>query len=364
MPWQSLAGWVLLALATIAIALSFISNIQSSLWWIRLWDFPRLIILTASAAILIGLIFVPAPGRWVAILGLAAAMAYQAWHIFPYTPLVPVEAETLADGGDPDDARCVSLLSLNVLQDNRDYRRTLDLIAETQPELLLLMETDQAWLEAMEPALSQYRHRFEAPLSNKYGMIFATMLPVESGHILNLADEGTPSVHAILRNRAGQRFRVAALHPRPPLPGSDTDARDAELVMAAHFVRRSNLPAIVLGDFNDVGWSHTSRLARRVGEYVDPRIGRGFFATFPASWPAFRWPLDHLFFTEEFALGAMEVGRNVGSDHLPVLATICLSPIEGEALNQPEQADREDIEESQEIVAEYRESEIADTGAD
>ena len=55
------------------------------------------------------------------------------------------------------------------------------------------------------------------------------------------------TVHAERR-----RLRIAALHPRPPLPGDNTQVRDAKLIIAARLVRSSELPEVVLGDFKDM----------------------------------------------------------------------------------------------------------------
>ncbi|MEM8696609.1 MAG: endonuclease/exonuclease/phosphatase family protein [Pseudomonadota bacterium] len=351
-------SWLLAILVGAVILVTLLSAIESNRWWIRVWDFPRFAIFTTGALLFVILFFVQAPGRIALLPLLGIALAFQLWNIFPYTPFAVKQAEQAQLTGNERERHCITILSINVYMHNRDYDRTLALIDEVRPDILLLMETDNRWLTAMEPALERYAHRFQAPLQNEYGKILATNLDIESGRIINLTDPGTPSVHAIFRTHGGRRFRLAAVHPRPPLPGDDTEARDAELIIAARLVRRSELPAVVIGDFNDVGWSHTSRVARRIGGYVDPRIGRGFYATFPAYWPAFRWPLDHVFFTEEFALVDMRIEGSVGSDHLPVYAEICLSPELGEALNEPAAPDSGDFEQMEDTIATYREDEI------
>ncbi|WP_298021726.1 endonuclease/exonuclease/phosphatase family protein [uncultured Parasphingopyxis sp.] len=361
------AGIVALWLVAIAVILvTLASAIPSSQWWFRIWDFPRLFVMTIGGLVLIGLFFCRFRFRWPLAAALAVAIAYQAGHIYPYTILSPVEAEMVEVDAATREGHCFTAFSLNVLQDNRDYRRSIDAIEEADADLLLLMETDSNWLNAVQPTLARYPHRFEAPLSNRYGMALATRLDVETAEILNLAEPRTPSVHAVMRTPAGRRFRLAALHPRPPHPGQDTEERDAEIAIAAMMTRDAGLPAFTLGDFNDVGWSETSQLFRRIGRYVDPRIGRGFYATFPASLPGFRWPLDHVFFTEEFAIRSLSVGDPVGSDHLPVHTEVCLIPSTGRANNRPEQAEADDEDDLQETLRAYHEDEVVErrTGPD
>jgi hypothetical protein len=85
-------------------------------------------------------------------------------------------------------------------------------------------------------------------------------------------------------------------------------------------------PAIVAGNLNDVAWSHVRRLFRRLGDMLDPRIGRGLYATLNARRPLLRWPLDHIFFTGEFRLVRLERMGFIGSDHFPILVELSYEP--------------------------------------
>jgi hypothetical protein len=106
-----------------------------------------------------------------------------------------------------------------------------------------------------------------------------------------------------------------------------------------------------MGDFNDVAWSRTSQMFKRIGGYLDPRIGRGLYATFPANLPFLRWPLDHLFMSPDFTLVDMKVLENVGSDHLPVIAKVCLAPQIANKINEePEEPDADDKQDMHEAI--------------
>jgi endonuclease/exonuclease/phosphatase (EEP) superfamily protein YafD len=356
--WLAAVIALIVFAAILVILAAIASAIPSNQWWIRAWDFPRLAVLCSGVLVFLALCFVRFRWRWALGSGLLAALAYQAGHIWPYTILANVEARSIDVTDAERQSHCFVALSLNVLQDNRDYDRTLALIERENPDILVLMETDTAWIEAMEPVLAGFPHRFEAPLSNKYGLVFASRLAVIEGRLANLAEQATPSFHGVLQTRAGKPFRLSALHPRPPHPGQDTEERDAEIAIAAMMTRDSGMPTFTLGDFNDVGWSETSQLFRRTGRYVDPRVGRGFYATFPASLPVFRWPIDHVFFTEEFGLYSLSVGDAVGSDHLPVRAEVCLVPEESQGLNNPERAEADDEGDLNEVMQAYREDQV------
>jgi endonuclease/exonuclease/phosphatase (EEP) superfamily protein YafD len=75
---------------------------------------------------------------------------------------------------------------------------------------------------------------------------------------------------------------------------------------------------IVAGDFNDVAWSHTTRLFKRLSGLHDPRIGRGLLNTYHARRPLLRYPLDHTFMSAGFAVHELRRVRAPGSDHFAV----------------------------------------------
>ena len=248
------------------------------------------------------------------------------------------------------------VFAFNVLQDNRDYAAALDLIRSEKPDILLLTETDAAWAEALEPVLREYPHRLDRPLSNTYGMMFASRFPLSDGSIQDLAKPDTPSVMATLKVD-GQDVRFIGIHPHPPRPGSDTDERDYELLKVGRILEQEQRAVLVLGDFNDVAWSNTSELFKMTARLLDPRIGRGSFATFPSNMIWLAWPLDHVFVSKHFLLKDMRVLRDVGSDHRAIVSDLCLDPARARALNDtPEKADSDDREDAQDISADYVEA--------
>lgn len=356
-----LAGlWFLRLFALLLIAGTLLSTADLNQWWIRIWDFPRVQILTAMVLAAIALWFIDRPWRpWLPVI-LAGLSAWQLYRVYPYTPIASTQVAK-ARPGEVDAGGCFSMLTLNVLQTNRDYQRTADLIRSIDPDVLLLTETDQAWADAMAPTMANYANRIDRPLGNTYGLMFATRLLMTDATIQDLAEPDTPSVFATLT--AGKRqFRMIGLHPRPPTPGQDTEERDAEIVFAARQSRNIGMPVLALGDFNDVAWSDTTSLFMDIGGFLDPRIGRGTYATFPADKTWLGWPLDHLFVTEEFLLESMSVGQEVGSDHRPVIAKLCLAPAPALRRNDnPDRPSADDERDAQEVMTDFRKDSAEDS---
>ncbi len=257
---------VLWCLAIAILAATFLPMWKTSLWWVRILDFPRLQIAILSGLVLVAALFLSGPSRLLIPALMLAACGYQLWRIRPYTAFHPVEMNLAPHA--PDEIR---VLSANVLMENARHDLLLKVVEAFDPDILLLMETDRTWMDAVEPVLARYSTVLREPRPDHYGMLFATRLAVDEARIIRLTTGDTPSVFAQLKGPDGTVFRFAGLHPRPPVPGQDTEERDAEIYYAARFAAKSGVPLIATGDFNDVAWSDTSQSFKHVGQYLDPQ---------------------------------------------------------------------------------------------
>jgi endonuclease/exonuclease/phosphatase (EEP) superfamily protein YafD len=142
------------------------------------------------------------------------------------------------------------------------------------------------------------------------------------------------------------------VHPAPPSPTENDESteRDAELLVVAKSVAGLDTPVIVAGDLNDVAWSTTTRLFRKISGLLDPRVGRGMFNTFHADFWFARWPLDHLFHSRHFTLSFIRRLPSYGSDHFPVLVELTYDRATG-ARQQGLRPDADDLELAQEKIA-------------
>lgn len=334
----------LLVFGVLGIVATLLPFIPTNEWWVRAFDFPRVLIATVIAVILFLFLFVRRRGLLdgaFCVLS-AAAIVYQLVRIAPYTPLMPLVVPTAADCGDDG----LRIVTANVLQTNRDSVGFLDIVRRASPDLLLVVETDGWWEEELRPIEEDYPFTVREPLDNTYGMLFYSKLDVSSAEIRHLVQDDIPSIRATITLRSGRTFQFYGVHPRPPNPDQDSDARDGELVLVAQEVADSERPSVVAGDLNDVAWSDTTELFEEVGGLRDPRKGRGLFSTFHADYFIFRWPLDHVFVTPSFQIRHMEVLSEFGSDHMPVQVDLCFVPSSDEQPEPPSESEREDAEEA------------------
>jgi endonuclease/exonuclease/phosphatase (EEP) superfamily protein YafD len=335
---------------------SLIPLIRSDYWFVRIFDYPR----SQKFWITLGVFsaFLPL-ANWSdthdkIFLGLLFLnIIYLLSQIWDYTPLATIQMKKNSGAG----AR-VRIFIANVFQDNRRFDLCCAMIREHDPDIILLVETDEEWLRKISFSLEEYPYQIKQPQDNTYGMVLYSRLEIVNHSVRFLVEKDIPSITADIRCADGKVFRLYCLHPMPPVPKeSETSTeRDAEILIVGKEARKCKKPVIVAGDLNDVAWSYTTNLFLKVSGLLDPRIGRGFFSTFHAHYRLFRWPLDHVFCSPHFYLFDLKRLPSIGSDHFPILIEVGLMPEEvKENQEEVKEANAGDLELADEKIEEAKE---------
>src|SRR5690606_20197408 len=173
-PSMEIVRYTLYALGSLLICISLIPLLPSSKWFVRVFDYPRSQKFWLSLIIMVLYLVLIGPQRLadtVFLIGMLLNQIYLFRQIWDYTQLAPIQMKSRQSGGEK-----IRLLVANVYQDNRDASRCLNLINTCDPDMILLVETDQWWCEAVTPIFSDYPHRIMIPLENTYGMVFLSRL--------------------------------------------------------------------------------------------------------------------------------------------------------------------------------------------
>lgn len=323
--------------------------IRSAKWWIRIFDFPRMpiaIFCLVSIILCFQFIHIKNARKYTLIILLFIAFAFQASKIVFYTPLYPRQAKVSQH---ITSENTLSILITNIRMENEETDRFINMVEKWNPDIILVNEPDNEWAKAIGALDSVYEFQIKEPLSNTYGMIFYSKLPLSEEKVRYLVEDDVPSIATKITLRTGDKVMFYGLHPKPPKPGTDTYERDTEILLVGKEIKESSMPAIVAGDLNDVAWSHTSELFQRYAQLIDPREGIGMFNTYNANFPFFRYPLDHIFYSEEFGLTRMDRLENIGSDHFPIYIELTFEP-EIDQSDQTEEVDAETEEEVQDTI--------------
>ena len=316
--------YIVAAIAGILVVLTLLPLSRHDAWWVRGLDFPRLQIalaLAVTAAAEVVLLDFSNTSAWILLAVTLAALLYQASWIVPHTKFFPREVKPSVTADTPNTIR---LMNANVLMPNRASDALLRIVRDNEPDILVTLETDQWWEQKLSVLEGAYPHTLKCPLDNLYGMHVYSKFPLRDSAIQYLVEPDVPSIHTLVVLPSGQEVRIHFLHPAPPSPTENetSSERDAELLLVGKSAARSRLPVIVAGDLNDVAWSETTTLFRKVSGLLDPRIGRGMFNTFNSRHWYFRWPLDHVFHSRHFTVSRIVRLPDFGSDHFPLMSEL------------------------------------------
>lgn len=331
-------------------------------WFVRGWDFPRLQI--AGLAALAGASYLPFwQGGLLDGLFLAMVLGTVAWQVYRIGPYLPVAPTTVRWADDPEPEDRLDVVTSNVQMENDRHDRWLDVVRRDDPDMILALEVGDRWMEAIEELEDAYPYAVKQPQENYYGMALYSRLELVDPQVRYLVQDDVPSIHTEVRLPSGRSLYFHCVHPRPPEPIRDQDSapRDAEVVILAREIRENReLPTVVVGDFNDVAWSRTTELFREISGLLDPRRGRGLYNTFHARHWYFRFPLDHVFHSNDFRLVRLERLDSVGSDHFPIRAALAAQPLAPVEQEEPE-ADgdaQEEADQMVEVAAEQEETDV------
>lgn len=315
-------------LASLVVFVSVWGLLPLDNWWVRGVDFPRIQILFVGLASLLGLLLFMA--RWealdsVLVASLLMVIAFQLRMVLPYTVLW--KKEVLKAKPMPNAVQ-LKLMVSNVLTPNNNTQALVDLVQQKQPDILITLESDKKWEDALSVVEPDYPYSVKVPLDNLYGMHLYSKLELIDPEVKYLLIDDIPSIHTQLKLSNGKVIWLYCLHPMPPSPteAKKSTTRDAELLMVGRHIKAHNQTAILAGDLNDVAWSKTTRMFQRISELLDPRIGRFFINTFHVDYPFLRWALDHIFHSPCFTLIGIERLPSIGSDHFPMMTTLQYEP--------------------------------------
>lgn len=331
------------SLLAMLLVVSILPFSYSQHYLIRSCDFVRLqVVYLACASLIAAGYLISTTDSWLFI-GCAVAsiivLILQVGWIYPYTRLANKEVAS----SNKSDKHSIRIMSANVLMSNTEYDKLIGLVKTHQPDFLITLESDQTWQNKLSSLEQEYPYRVYCPKDNRYGMHLYSKFKIKQQQVCELIESDIPSIHILFEDADGVEVQGHFIHPAPPSPTEEDSSRprDTELIILAKALKNRLRPCIVAGDLNDVAWSRSTRLFMRISGLLDPRKGRGFFNTFHASYFFMRWPLDHLFHSNEFSVKRIERLEKYGSDHFALLTELVYNP-DSANQKQLEQIDKEE----------------------
>ncbi len=249
---------------------------------------------------------------WKSAAFVGAACVYNSVIIAPY--LVPRQVTET----ESPPVHTVRGIVANVRTSNRSFAAVRRQIEQEQPDILLLMEVDQTWIDALAPATDSFPHKLIQPRADNFGIAFYSRLPIDDAEIRRLGGTGLPTIRATVRI-GSQQLTAVGTHPPPPMSRRAAAARNRQLADIARLARRTTGPVLVLGDLNVTPWSPFFTDLLRDGQLHDGRRGFGILPTWEKLAGMVRIPIDHVLHSEGVAITDLRVLPGNGSDHRPIV---------------------------------------------
>lgn len=253
-------------------------------------------------------------------LAAAAALlivAANGWPLVPYVLPAGLEAQAARA-----DAR---LLMANVRVSNDDYRAALSLIEREDPDIVGLVEVDDAWIGGLTALDAAYPYSILYPADDAHGLALYSRLPIRELEASPYAEDGMPTAILVQAELPDGPALLILAHPKSPVSPGAAALRNRQLEGLAAFVRAEpGGRKILLGDLNTTPWSpYYARLEEESG-LVNAALGRGHWPTWPVWLPTalLRIPIDHCLVSKAFDVQGFRTGDSIGSDHLPLVVDI------------------------------------------
>lgn len=309
MPRLSLRG-LLQASGILTIAFSLLTLLQSNYHGLQLFTHFRLQYFVVASLLVV--VFVVMRERRYAVLLFATAFINGA-HVVPWYLDEPYST----------DGRELRLLQANVLSSNTEFDSLFTLIHDDQPDVIVLQEVSPAWAAELKRLDGAYPHQVVEAREGNFGIAVLSRHPLLAAATVASEPRELPTVIATV-DVDGRPLQLVGTHPAIPLGAAGFSARNTQLATIADLLRRTTGPRVVVGDLNASIWDLNYRVFEARTGLRNVRRGFGIMPTWPVFLPFAMIPIDHVLVSGEIGVRDVRTGPRIGSDHLPLVATITL----------------------------------------
>jgi endonuclease/exonuclease/phosphatase (EEP) superfamily protein YafD len=220
------------------------------------------------------------------------------------------------------------VVSCNVLTSHPNKSAVIEFLKQSAADVVLLMEVDDEWSQAMKALEPLYPHQLHEPRQDNFGIALLSKSAWKSAEVIQLDNAGIPSIEALF-DVEGNALKFIGTHPLPPMGSNYSTQRNLHFVNLARRVRDADpkVATIIVGDLNCTSWSQYFRALLNDSQLSDSRQGFGIQPSWPTSMKlsilgTMRIPIDHALVSRDLSVIDRRVGPFIGSDHFPILIDV------------------------------------------
>lgn len=214
------------------------------------------------------------------------------------------------------------ILHSNVLRGNRRYSEVISLVKAEQPDIAVFVEVNSSWAKQLSVLSEIFPYSSTQQESERFGSAIYSKLPLENSSVKAFSNQ-RKSLSADVKFQ-GKVISLMLVHPTVPIKQESFINRNKQLAAIGEYAAQVKNPLIVVGDFNTTMWSPFYKNMVKTGNLRNARSGFGILPTWPTFMPLAYIPIDHFLVSKEIGVLKIRTGRNVGSDHLPLITDLVI----------------------------------------
>lgn len=213
----------------------------------------------------------------------------------------------------------IRILHANVLKSNTNYAAVLNLINESEADVVVLQEISEDWGEQVKQLQTKFPYFAIEPRSQGAGMAVFSRYSFDDLQKLRLDESSHLAILAKIN--FGQRsLTVLSMHPTTPVTPTKFKNRNRQFSEAAELMKKIDGSKVLIGDLNITMWSPYFKTLIQNSGLRDSRLGFGLKTSWPMPLPSFlRLPIDHCLVSSDVHVDQFKTGDRTGSDHRPII---------------------------------------------
>ncbi len=220
--------------------------------------------------------------------------------------------------------KTLKIALFNVLTKNSKYNELQQQVNEQKPDIIILQEVDDIWLENIKELKKDYPYFLEHSRLDNFGIALYSKIPLIEPKIEDWTDYEVPVITAEIK-LYGEVLKIYGVHTLPPTGSEYFRVRNEMLAKISELSNDSNIEKFILaGDLNTTVYSVSYKKYIKSSNLKDAQtLAKTMKGTWNAKhFPFLRISLEHVLLSPDLGVKSFVLGKDFGSDHLPVFVDL------------------------------------------
>lgn len=222
-----------------------------------------------------------------------------------------------------NNSQAIKIGLFNVLTSNTNYQGLINEIEKQNPDIVILQEIDDLWITHLKPLNNKYKYNIRHIRYDNFGIAMFSKLPIINYQIEKWTGYEIPVIKAKLKLE-NKDILLYAIHTLPPISNEYIKTRN-DMLKKINTISNSNKKKILIaGDLNTTIYSHAYKKYISNSNLYDIQTNlNNIQGTWNTKHPNFmRISLDHVLVSKDIKGTDFNIGKDFGSDHLPIFVKI------------------------------------------